>query len=385
MLSLLLARQSVDVTLLEAHKDFDRDFRGDTVHPSTLELLDQLDLADRLLQLPHGEIRSITFHTPTGPFTFAELGRLRTRFPFVAMLPQADFLDFLAGEAKRYPSFHLVMGANVQRLVEEGGVVRGVRYRDADNTWHEVRAPLTVAADGRFSRVRHLLGLQPVATSPPMDVLWFRLPRRPADPAETGAGYVGRGRLVVLLNRAEQWQVAYVIPKGSYQRLRQAGLESLRQSIAQLVPWLADRVGELTDWRQTSLLSVESRRLRRWYRPGVLLIGDAAHVMSPVGGVGINYAIQDAVAASNLLAEPLQSGRVRLEHLAAVQRCREWPVRVIQTIQGILQRNLIAQALRARGTFRMPLPMRIVSAIPPLRGLVARLIGFGVGRERLQQ
>jgi 2-polyprenyl-6-methoxyphenol hydroxylase-like FAD-dependent oxidoreductase len=383
MLAYLLARRDVPVMLLEAHTDFDRDFRGDTIHPSTLELLDQLGLADRLLQIPHSEIRRLTFTTPDGPIDLVDLSHLQTRFPFVAIMPQVRFLEFLVAEAQRLPSFRLVLGANVQRLVEEEGVVRGVRYRDHENRWHEVRALLTVAADGRFSRIRHLLRLEPIATSPSMDVLWFRLPRRPSDPVE-GGGFLGRGHLLVLLRRPDDWQIAYVIPKGGYQELRAAGLEALRRSAAALVPWLADRVDLLQDWHQMSLLSVESSRLRRWHRPGVLLIGDAAHVMSPVGGVGINYAIQDAVVAANVLAEPLRAGRLRLRDLAEVQRQREWPVHIIQALQGQLQQRLIARALHAGRRFQLPLPLRVLLHLPWLRDLPARLLAYGPRRVRLE-
>ncbi len=307
VLSLLLARRGIPVTLLEAHHDFDRDFRGDTIHPSTLEVLDQLGLADRLLQTPHGEARSLKVVTREGAVVLADLGRVKTRFPFVAFLPQAQFLEFMVAEARRCPSFRLVLGANVQRLVRDGEAVAGVRYRGGDDAWHEVRASLTVAADGRFSKVRGLLGLEPVKTAPPMDVVWFRLPRRPDDPQEAGALYIHAGHFAVLLERADEWQIGYAILKGGYQQLKTAGVEGLRQSLAETVPWLANRVGRFTDWKQASVLSVESSRLKRWYAPGVLLIGDAAHVMSPVGGVGINYAIQDAVETANLLGGPLNT------------------------------------------------------------------------------
>lgn len=385
VLALLLAHRGILVTLLEAHKDFDRDFRGDTIHPSTLEILDQLGLADRLLQIPHGELRRLQLITSQGAVTMADLSRLKTRFPFVAMLPQARFLDFLAQEAARYPAFRLVMGANVQRLVREDGVVHGVRYRGADDAWHEVRAPLTVAADGRFSKVRSLLGLEPVKTAPPMDVIWFRLPRQAEDPQDTVAFYIRGGHLVILLERAAEWQVGYVIVKGSFHELRAGGLEALRRSLAEMVPWLAGRVGHLTDWKQVAVLAVESSRLPRWYEPGVLLIGDAAHVMSPVAGVGINYAIQDAVEAFNLLAEPLQKGSVGVSDLAAVQKRREWPTRVIQAFQGQVQRQIAAPALAAGRPFRLPLLLRILLRLPVLRNLPGRLIAFGIRRVRVKE
>lgn len=384
MLAFLLARRGIPVTLLEAHLDFDRDFRGDTVHPSTLEILDQLGLADRLLQLPHGEIRQMAFHSPAGLFQALNLEKLKTKYPFIAMLPQAQFLDFLAEEAKRLPAFRLVMGANVQRLVKEGNAVKGVRYRDHDNNWHEVRALLTVAADGRFSRIRQLSGLKARATSPPMDILWFRLPRHAADAAETGGGFLGPGHLLVLLDRGDLWQVGYVIPKGGYHKIRTAGLEKLRQSIQELVPWFADRVALLHDWKQIAVLSVESSCLRRWHLPGLLLIGDAAHVMSPVGGVGINYAIQDAVEAANLLGPSLKKGRLRDADLAVFQRKREWVIRLVQAFQAQVQKMLIAQVLDTRKPFKLPLFVRLLPYLSFLQTLPLRLILFGWKRLRVE-
>jgi 2-polyprenyl-6-methoxyphenol hydroxylase-like FAD-dependent oxidoreductase len=383
MLALLLARRGVPVTLLESHRDFDRDFRGDTIHPSTLEVLDQIGLADRLLQIPHGEMRTMRIVTPDGAYTLGNFQALRTRFPYVAMLSQSLFLDFLAKEARQYPGFRLVLGANVQRLVTEDGEIRGARYRDADNRWHEVRAPLTVAADGRFSKLRALAGLTPIRTAPPMDVVWFRLPRRADDPRDTGAIYVHDGRLAVLLERPEEWQVGYVIVKGGFQELRAAGIEGLRQSMSELIPWLADRLSALQGWQQVSVLAVESSRLPRWHQPGLLLIGDAAHVMSPVGGVGINYAIQDAVEAANLLAGPLKDGRVTDGDLAAVQRRRELPVRAIQRMQSLMQRKIAAPALAGR-PFKLPLPLRIALRLPILRNLPARMIAYGIRRVRVE-
>jgi 2-polyprenyl-6-methoxyphenol hydroxylase-like FAD-dependent oxidoreductase len=379
VLALLLARQGLQVTLLEEHENFERDFRGDTIHPSTMELIDELGLADRLLQLPHSKISTLTLQTPQGSATVADLSRLKTRFPYITLMPQARFLEFLAHEARRYPGFRLVMGASVQELLEEGGIIRGVRYRGRDG-WHELRALLTVGADGRFSRVRHLAGFEPIKTSPPMDVLWFRLPRRPHE-AHGGFGRIGNGHMLILLDRDEQWQIAYVIPKGSYRQLRDAGLQSLRASIAELMPELADRVDQLADWRQVSLLSVESSRLKRWYRPGLLLIGDAAHVMSPIGGVGINYAIQDAVVAANVLTTPLKSGQLRLRDLAAVQRRRELPIRLIQAVQSLIQQRVVAGALGTMQPFTPPAFLRL----PILRDLPARLVAFGLWPAHLEQ
>jgi 2-polyprenyl-6-methoxyphenol hydroxylase-like FAD-dependent oxidoreductase len=294
-------------------------------------------------------------------------------------MPQARFLEFLVEEARRYPAFRLVTGASVRELIVEGGVVRGVRYRTRDGQG-TVRAPLTVGADGRFSRLRHLIGFEPIKSSVPMDVLWFRIPRRPGDP-EGVSGRVGNGHIVAMLDRGDQWQVAYVISKGTYRQVRDAGISELRRSFAGVAPDLADRLDGLTDWKQMSLLSVEASRLARWYTPGLLLIGDAAHVMSPVAGVGINYAIQDAVAAANILSGPLKSGRLRLRDLAAVQREREWPTRIIQAIQSTIQQRVIAGALDPTRPVRPPLALRL----PLVRRLFARVIAYGVLPTRLKQ
>ncbi len=368
MLALLLARRGVPVVLLEMHKDFDRDFRGDTIHPSVLQILDDIGLAERLLQLPHGKQRGAVFQTADGPIRLIDFSRAGGRWPYIVMMPQARFLEFLTTEARRYPSFRLVLGADVRRLVEEGGAVRGVRYQ-AEDGWHEVRATLTVGADGRFSKVRHLAGIPAIPSGePPMDVLWFRLPKQPDDSEESITGALGRGRGIAMLSRPADWQIAYIFPKGGYQRLRAAGLEALRRSVAELVPWLAGRVEQLRDWHQLALLSVEASRCRRWYRPGLLLIGDAAHVMSPAGGIGINYAIQDAVAAANLLAEPLRAGRVSLRDLAAVQRRREWVTRLAQAFQAAGPRRvLLAPGRPEHGPARLPWLIRMLPRIPVLR------------------
>ncbi|HUY91398.1 MAG TPA: FAD-dependent oxidoreductase [Pirellulales bacterium] len=384
MLSLLLARQGISTFLLESHKDFDRDFRGDTIHPSTLEILDQLGLAARLHELPHGKLRALKVHTPGGTTTLVDLHRLRTPFPYIMMLPQARFLDFLATEARRYPDFHLQLGANVQRLVEEGGRIVGVRRRGDDSRWHEVRAPLVVGCDGRFSKLRSLSRLETEKTSPPMDVVWLRLSRRPTDPRDEGEFYISGGHLVVILNREDHVQIGYVILKGGFPQMRASGIETLQKSLAAIVPWLADRVGELQDWKQVSVLSVESSRLPRWYRAGLLLIGDAAHVMTPVGGVGINYAIQDAVETANLLGPALKRGQVSLEDLAAVQHVRERPTRIIQAFQRFMQRQMVNHALEDDKPFHFPLAMRLIASLPLIRDIPARMVAFGPRRVRIQ-
>ncbi|TME01681.1 MAG: FAD-dependent oxidoreductase [Chloroflexi bacterium] len=377
-LSFMLARQGIPVILLESHLDFDRDFRGDTLHPSILEVMDELGLADRLLQLPHTELSLVTPPAAAGPQLRFDLHELKTKFPYIAMMPQTRFLEFITSEAQRFPSFRLVMGARVEELLEEDGQVRGVRYRAHDG-WHEVRALLTVGTDGRFSRLRKLAGFEPIASSPPMDVLWLRLSRKPDDPHGLMARF-GHGRALIFLEREDHWQIGYVIGKGTYQQVRAAGLEALRQAIAETAPEFAGRVAELKDWKQVSMLSVEANRLPRWYRPGLLLLGDAAHVMSPAGGNGINYAVMDAVAAANILTAPLQAGQVTVADLARVQRRRELPTRVIQTIVNFMQDRLLKAALDPNGSFTFPsfLGWPFVRKLPPL------LFGFGIRPEHVQ-
>ena len=384
MLGLLLARRGVSVTLLEMHKDFDREFRGDTIHPSTLEVLDQIGLAAPLHEMPHSKISGPTFQFRDGPFQPFDLGRLKTRFPYILMVPQARFLEFITKEAGKYPSFRLIMRGNVRKLVEENGVVCGVQYLGHDG-WHELRALLTVGADGRFSQLRQLAGIEPVKTAPPMDVLWFRLPHLAQDPAVRSGflGGIGRGRILIVLDRGDYWQTGLVFPKGRYQELHTQGIAAVRQTIGEIEPRLIKNAESLTDWHQLSLLSVESSLCSRWHKPGLLLIGDAAHVMSPVGGVGINYAVQDAVVAANVLTGPLKAGNVGESDLAEVQRQREWPVRVIQRMQAVMQNNLIAKALAAKETIGIPWALRAFVRIPILRDLPAKFIAFGPRRVHL--
>jgi 2-polyprenyl-6-methoxyphenol hydroxylase-like FAD-dependent oxidoreductase len=374
VLSLLLARKGVPVMLLEAHKDFDREFRGDTIHASVMEMMDELGLADRLLELPHTKLDKQTLAIGSQTVTVADFSRLKTKFPYITVLPQVRFLDFITAEAQKYPHFQLVMGANVQELIEEDGIIRGVRYR-GQGGWHEVRARLTVAADGRFSKLRQLAGLQQVKTSPPIDILWFRLPRKPEDPKGVGLrSRIGGGQMFVTIDRLDYWQLGCWIVKNSYQQLRAAGIEALRKSIAETLPEFADRVDSLQSWSQVSLLSVESNRLETWYKRGLLFIGDAAHAMSPVGGVGINYAIQDAVAAANIVGEPLKRGEVHEWDLAEVQRQRELPVRIVQGYQSFMQKNIVAKALDSSKPFQPPGFLRW----PFVRDIPVRLISFGL-------
>jgi 2-polyprenyl-6-methoxyphenol hydroxylase-like FAD-dependent oxidoreductase len=375
VLALLLARKGIPVVLLEEHMDFDRDFRGDTIHPSVMQIMEELGLADRLLQLDHTKVYTLPVQTARGTVTLADFRRLKTRYPYIAMIPQARFLEFITAEAKRYPDFRLVMGARVEKLMEEDGYIQGVHYRGQDG-WHAVRAVLTVGADGRFSRVRKLAGFEPVKTAPPMDVLWFRLPRRPEDAMES-TGRLVQGHILVMLNRGEEWQMGYVIPKGGYQQIHAAGLEKLRQVVAELLPEFADRVEYIKEWKQVSVLSVESSRLRRWYQPGLLLIGDAAHVMSPIAGVGINYAIQDATVAANVLSDDLRAGKLPLRDLAEVQRKREWPTRMIQGFQNMMQGQVLTKVLKSDEPLTISPFLLFLLRLPGIRVLPAKFIGIG--------
>lgn len=383
VLAYMLSRAGVDTMLLEEHEDFDRDFRGDTIHPSVLRILDELGLVDRLLQIRHAKIRDITLQGVDGPVLVADFNLIPSKFRYVALVPQVEFLNFMTREARAYPKFHLVMGAGVRELIREDGVVRGVRYRDHAGV-HEVRALLTVAADGRFSRMRKLAGVNAQTTSAPMDVLWFRLSHDSRDP-EGALGRFGQGHFVAMLNRFDYWQIAYGIPKGTYKELHATGLEDLRRHVAELAPEFADRVDQLQDWRQISVLSVEADRLPRWYQPGLLFIGDAAHTMSPVGGVGINYAIQDAVVTANELVPALRAGQMRLRDLARVQRARELPTRLIQGAQSFVQQRFLSPTLRSRGPGQIPPLMRIVFSIPGVRALPAFVVGLGFMPAQVRQ
>jgi 2-polyprenyl-6-methoxyphenol hydroxylase-like FAD-dependent oxidoreductase len=377
MLGFLLARAGVDVVVLEKHADFLRDFRGDTIHPSTLEVMAELGLLDAFLKLPHQKQVNIGAVFSGHEYAFADFSHLPTRCKFIALMPQWDFLDFLAQYGKRYPGFHLRMRAEAVDLVVDGGRVIGVRAATPGGPL-EVRADLTVGCDGRHSTVRERAGLRVEDIGAPMDVLWFRLSRKPNDPDES-MGRFDPGRMVVLLDRGDYWQCAFLIPKGSIEETKRAGLPAFRQTVARVVPPFADRVDELKDWEQVKLLTVAVNRLERWYRPGLLCIGDAAHAMSPVGGVGINLAIADAVAAAGLLARPLRTHRLTTKQLATVRRRRLLPTAATQTLQRVLHRVLLASVLQGHQAARPPAALlNLLERVPQLTAVPAYIIGVGL-------
>jgi 2-polyprenyl-6-methoxyphenol hydroxylase-like FAD-dependent oxidoreductase len=381
MLAYLLARAGVDVLVLEKHADFLRDFRGDTIHPSTLELMHELGLLEEFLQRPHDEVRQLNGWIGESRLRLADFTHLPTHCKFIAFMPQWDFLNFLAEQARRYPSFSLLMNTEATDLLVEDGLVTGVRAKSAQGQL-EIRAGLTIAADGRHSVIRQKAALEIINLGAPMDVLWMRISRAESDPSIT-LGRIDVGKFLVMLNRRAYWQCAFVIPKGGYDELRARGLPAFRAQLAELAPFLRDRVEELADWDQIKLLTVAVDRLKRWWRPGLLCIGDAAHAMSPVGGVGINLAIQDAVAAANILAEPLRTRAARDPELAAVQKRREFPTRATQRMQIAIQNNVIKRVL---GSTRVKAPwiLKLVDRWPLLQRIPARLIGMGFRPEHVK-
>ncbi|MER7078452.1 2-polyprenyl-6-methoxyphenol hydroxylase [Saccharopolyspora kobensis] len=386
VLGLLLARAGVEVTVLEKHDDFLRDFRGDTVHPTTLHLLDELGLADRLNELPQRRLNRVS--VPIGEtgelFTLGDFSRLKMKYNYIAMVPQWDLLDMLADAGKQEPGFSLRMNTEATELIREGGRVNGVRYRTADGGTGEIRATITVACDGRKSFVRTMPELRLQDFPTPMDVRWFRVPRLPDDPV--GAiGLIRDRTFLALLDRGDYFQVAAIIPKGTDAQGRNRPVEEFNEGLVHKLPWLAGR--ELVaSWDDIKLLHVTLDRLRKWHVPGLLCIGDAAHAMSPVGGIGINLAVQDAVAAARYLADPLREGRLERKHVAAVQR-RRWPTTVlIQRLQRVIHDNVIGPALHGEidfgNTARFPLPVRAVSNVPWLRKIPPYVLAYGAVRER---
>ncbi len=381
MLAFLLARAGVDVIVMEKHADFFRDFRGDTIHPSTLELMHELGLLTEFLQLPHQKVRTLSASIGGKQVTVGDFSHLPVQCPYIAFMPQWDFLNFLAEQGKRYPAFRLMMQTEGTDLIEKGGAVVGVRAKTPSGEI-DVHAPLVVACDGRHSTMRARTGFAVENLGAPMDVLWFRLRHEPGDP-EDSLGFFNAGSILVTINRGEYWQCAFVIPKGSFDDLRARGLEQFRTGIVHIQPRFEDRVAELADWDAIKLLEVRVDRLKRWHKPGLLLIGDAAHAMSPVGGVGVNLAIQDAVAAANALAGPLRSGAVGEDVLSQIQRRRELPTIITQRMQLAVQKRVIGQVLATRAPVKPPAFLELFSAFPLLRRIPGRLIGMGVRPEHV--
>ena len=381
MLGFLLARSGVEVTVLEKHADFLRDFRGDTIHPSTLELMYELGILEEFLKRPHQEVRELAAQVGGETVVMGDFTHLPTHCKFLALMPQWDFLNFVAEKGKRYPEFHLKMQTEALDLIEENGRIVGVRGKTADGPV-EIRCGLTVGADGRCSIVRERAGLGVMDLGAPMDVLWMRVSRHSTDPGQT-LGRAAAGKVFIMIDRDEYWQCGYVIPKGAADEVRGRGIEAFRQQIVSLAPFLADRVGELQDWNDVSLLTVKVDRLKKWFRPGLLCIGDSAHAMSPVGGVGINLAIQDAVAAANILAPKLVGGNVSESDLESVQRRREFPTRATQKLQIAIQNRVLRRVLGSSGSLKLPLVLRLVRDFPVLRRIPARVIGIGFRAEHI--
>jgi 2-polyprenyl-6-methoxyphenol hydroxylase-like FAD-dependent oxidoreductase len=382
VLGYLLARSGVDVVVLEKHADFLRDFRGDTIHPSTLEVMYELGILEEFLKRPYQEVRELGGQVGHDTVVMGDFTHLPTHCKFLAFMPQWDFLNFVAEQGKHYPEFHLKMQTEAVDLIEDNGRIVGVRAKTTDGPI-EIRSGLTVGADGRRSMVRERAGLEVMDLGAPMDVLWMRVSRHASDPGQT-LGRAAAGKIFIMLDREEYWQCGYVIPKGAAEETRNRGMEKFREEIVSLVPFLRDRVGELRDWNDVSLLTVKVDRLKKWFRPGLLCIGDSAHAMSPVGGVGINLAIQDAVAAANILAAKLMEGNVSESDLEPVQRRREFPTRATQKLQIAIQNRVIRRVLGTSNPLKLPSLLRLLRRFPVLRRIPARVIGIGFRPEHIR-
>lgn len=381
MLGVLLARAGVEVLVLEKHGDFLRDFRGDTIHPSTLEVMHELGVLDEFLRRPHQELKQIGGQVGSETIPIADFTHLPTKCKFIAFMPQWDFLDFLADLGHTYPTFHLEMESEAVDLIGEDGLIVGLKA-DTKTGPKEIRADLVVGADGRSSRIRSLAGLKGESFGAPIDVLWFRLSRLPTDVGQT-LGRVLAGRIMVMINRGDYWQCAFVIRKGQFAKLKENGLEAFHREVVTVAPFIEDRVEELRDWENVKLLTVLVDRLTEWYRPGLLCIGDAAHAMSPIAGVGINLAIQDAVATANILAAPLVNGELTTADLKRVQKRRTWPTKITQRAQVFIQERVISRVLGSQ-QLRVPWVLRLFQRWPFLRRIPARLVGIGVRPEHVK-
>jgi len=382
MLGYLLARRGVHVRVLEKHKDFFRDFRGDTVHPSTLEVLRELGLLEEFLELPHEKVESAGVVIGGSTFEVADFRHVPASCKFVALMPQWDFLNFLSGKAKQLPSFQLLLQHQATDLLRDGERITGVVARNEDREL-AIRADLVVGCDGRHSLTRKSADLDVIEYGVPIDVLWFRISRKPDDPGQV-LGNLNYGKALILINRSDYFQAGLIIEKGSYDQVRARGLDAFRDDLRLLAPWLGERVNELHDWEEIKILTVQINRLRRWHLPGLLCIGDAAHAMSPAGGVGINLAIQDAVATANLLAEPLGAGSVSEDDLDAVQRRREFPTRVTQAIQLLAHRGF-AQVFKNPGPIRAPWQAKALTSIPGIHRALGYAVGMGARPEHVQE
>jgi 2-polyprenyl-6-methoxyphenol hydroxylase-like FAD-dependent oxidoreductase len=383
MLGYLLGRAGVDVVVLEKHADFFRDFRGDTVHPSTLQVMDELGLIDGFLRLPHQRLQKMDGLFGGTPVRIADLSRLHIKYPFIAFMPQWDFLNFLREAGQRFGSLKVMMSTDAVDLIRRGETIAGVRARTAEGPI-DIEADLTVACDGRHSTVRACAGLDVEEIGAPMDVLWFRAGRKP-DETENVFARVEAGKMMVTFDRGDYWQCAYVIAKGQYDAVRARGLQALLDDVVRMAPLLKSGISDVKSFDDVKLLTVAINRLARWTRPGLLCIGDAAHAMSPVGGVGVNLAVQDAVATANLLADKLQRGCPSEHELDAVRRRRAFPMKVTQRMQVIVQNNIISGALQPGDRpLKVPLIMRLITALPWLQGIPARLLAVGVRPEHVQ-
>ena len=382
MLGYLLARAGVSVAVLEKWPDFFRDFRGDTIHPSTMDVLNELGLLEEFLALPHSEMTRMVFHVGQTEIPVADLSHLPAARPFIAFVPQWDFLTFLAGKGRTFPGFHLMMSTEATGLIRDGGAVAGLSAKGPEGEL-EIRAKLVVGADGRHSNVREFGGFAVEELGVPIDVLWFRIERHDADDRQS-LGYLDRGGALVMLDRRDYWQCAFIIPKGRYEAVKTEGLEAFRARVAALARLPADAVAEIDSWDKVKFLSVSVDHARSWAKDGVVLIGDAAHAMSPLGGVGINYAIQDAVAAANILVPAFQEGTPAFSVLREIQARRERPTRKMQNLQVFLQDRLLSPMLSDTGRVRVPLLLRLFIWLPFLRRITARVIGMGFLPEHVR-